>query len=104
MKRAVVAVVLFAAFCMALPVASPQTAAPKTGARERPMSADETAMRQVSEDWIRYYNAGDAAKVAALYTDDGNYLSAHILAGCRVPPVPRLWGPGTTERLDTVDL
>lgn len=37
-------------------------------------------IRQISEDWIRFYNAGDAAKVAALYTDDGYYLSAHILA------------------------
>ncbi len=44
------------------------------------MSADEAAIRQISEDWIRFYNAGDAAKVAALYTDDGYYLSAHILA------------------------
>ena len=77
MKRALV---LFAALCMALPLAAPQTAAPKPEVRERPMSADEAAIRQVSEDWIRFYNAGDAAKVAALYTDDGYYLSAHILA------------------------
>jgi hypothetical protein len=77
MKRAFV---LFAALCMPLPIAAPQTAAPKPERRERPMSADEAAIRQISEDWIRFYNAGDAAKVAALYTDDGYYLSAHILA------------------------
>jgi uncharacterized protein (TIGR02246 family) len=77
MKRAFV---LIAALCMALPISAPQTAAPKPEARERPMSADEAAIRQISEDWIRFYNAGDAAKVAALYTDDGYYLSAHILA------------------------
>jgi uncharacterized protein (TIGR02246 family) len=77
MKRAFV---LFAALCMVLPKAAPQTAAPKPEVRERSMSADEATIRQVSEDWIRFYNAGDAAKVAALYTDDGYYLSAHILA------------------------
>ncbi len=44
------------------------------------MSTDEAAIRQISEDWIRFYNAGEPAKVAALYTDDGYYLSAHILA------------------------
>ena len=61
-------------------MAAPQTAAPKPEARDRPVSADEAAIRQISEDWIRFYNAGDAAKVAALYTDDGYYLSAHTLA------------------------
>jgi uncharacterized protein (TIGR02246 family) len=77
MKRASV---LFAALCIALPLAAPQTAAPKPEVHERPRSADEAAIRQALEDWIRFYNAGDAAKVAALYTDDGYYLSAHILA------------------------
>ena len=66
MKRAFV---LFAALCMALPFAAPQTASPKPEVRERQMSADEAAIRQISEDWIRFYNAGDAAKVAALYTE-----------------------------------
>lgn len=46
----------------------------------KPVDADELAIRQISEDWIKAYNAGDAAKVAALYTQDGYYLSAHILA------------------------
>jgi hypothetical protein len=77
MKRAFL---LFTALLMALPVAPAQTAAPKPEVRERPMSADEADIRQISEDWIRFYNAGDAVKVAALYTEDGYYLSAHILA------------------------
>jgi len=72
--------VLFAALCMALPPAARQTAAPTPEARERPKSVDEAAIWQISEDWVRFYNAGDAAKVAALYTEDGYYLSAHILA------------------------
>ena len=73
-------ILLLAVLCIVTPVTTAQTAAPKPAAREQPMSADEAAIRQVSEDWIRFYNAGDAAKVAALYTDDGYYLSAHILA------------------------
>jgi len=74
------AFVLLAALCIGLPLAVPQTAAPKPEVLDRPVSADEAAIRQISEDWIRFYNAGDAARVAALYTDDGYYLSAHILA------------------------
>jgi uncharacterized protein (TIGR02246 family) len=71
---------LFAALCVMTTLAAPQTAAPQSAAHEPAMSDDETAIRQVSEDWVRFYNAGDAAKVAALYTEDGYYLSAHILA------------------------
>jgi uncharacterized protein (TIGR02246 family) len=74
------AFVLFAALCMALPLAAQQTVAPKPEVHERRMSVDEAAIWQISEDWVRLYNAGDPAKVAALYTEDGYYLSAHILA------------------------
>jgi len=77
MKRAFL---LFAALLMASPVVRPQTVATKPEVRERQMSPDEAALRQVSEDWIKFYNAGDAAKVAGLYTEDAYYLSAHILA------------------------
>jgi uncharacterized protein (TIGR02246 family) len=80
MKRAFL---LFAVLCIAMPIAARQVAAPKPVVRERPMNAEEAAIRQVSEDWIRLYNDGDATKVAALYTDDGYYLSAHILADGR---------------------
>ncbi len=90
MKRAFL---LFAALWMALPIGAPQTAAPELEVRERPMSADEAAIRQISDDWIRFYNAGDAAKVAALYTDDGYYLSAHILAHGR-PAIEAYWERG----------
>ncbi len=57
----------------------PQATVPKPEAGERAMS-DDADIRQVSEDWIRFYNAGDAAKVVGLYTEDAHYLSAHILA------------------------
>ncbi|HET9801914.1 MAG TPA: SgcJ/EcaC family oxidoreductase [Candidatus Acidoferrum sp.] len=41
---------------------------------------EEIAVRQISQEWLRVYNAGDAQKVAALYTADAYYLSAHVLA------------------------
>ncbi len=72
--------VFSAVLCMALPLAAQQATAPKPKVQERPTSVDAAAIRQVSEDWVRFYNAGDAAKVAALYTEDDYYLSAHILA------------------------
>ena len=42
--------------------------------------ADDAELRRIAERWKDAYNSGDAAKVAALYTEDGYYLSAHILA------------------------
>ena len=72
--------IFLAALCVPLAIGRPQTAAPKPGVREHSMGADEAAIRQIPDDWIRFYDAGDAAKVAALYTEDGYYLSAHILA------------------------
>ena len=41
---------------------------------------EQAALRQVAEEWATRYNAGDAAGVASLYTEDGYYASAHILA------------------------
>jgi uncharacterized protein (TIGR02246 family) len=46
----------------------------------RVSAADGPALRQVAETWKDAYNAGDAARVAALYTEDGQYLSAHVAA------------------------
>lgn len=36
--------------------------------------ADQTAVRQQTEDWAKYYNGGDAKRVAALYADDALLL------------------------------
>jgi uncharacterized protein (TIGR02246 family) len=44
-----------------------------------PGEPDE-APRRVAEEWKAAYNAGDAARVASLYTDDGYYVSAHVVA------------------------
>jgi ketosteroid isomerase-like protein len=44
------------------------------------LSEVQIAIRDVAEAWVARYNAGDAAGVADLYTEDGFYASAHILA------------------------
>jgi uncharacterized protein (TIGR02246 family) len=44
-------------------------------------SADERAVRQISEQWKDGYNNGNAAKVASLYTEDAYYLTQHFAAG-----------------------
>lgn len=41
---------------------------------------EEAKMRQVAEAWKNAYNAKDAARVAALYSQDACYLSAHVMA------------------------
>ena len=46
----------------------------------RVSAADGPALRQVAEAWKDAYNAGDAGRVAALYAEDGQYLSAHVAA------------------------
>lgn len=43
-------------------------------------ATDDPSLRGVAERWKDAYNAGDAARVAALYTDEGQYLSAHVHA------------------------
>jgi len=39
------------------------------------------AVEQIVEDWKTGYNSGNAAKMAALYTEDANYLTQHFAAG-----------------------
>lgn len=41
---------------------------------------EKPALEGIAEEWKTFYNAGDASKVASLYTEDAYYLSAHILA------------------------
>jgi ketosteroid isomerase-like protein len=43
-------------------------------------SEDRKFMIALADQWVARYNAGDAAGVAALYTDEGYYVSAHVLA------------------------
>ena len=50
------------------------------GPRGAAAQGDREGTDRIAEDWKEAYNRGDAAQVAALYTEDGYYLSAHILA------------------------
>jgi uncharacterized protein (TIGR02246 family) len=45
------------------------------------IEADNAALQQIIVDWKDGYNGGDAAKVAALYTDDAYYLTQHYVTG-----------------------
>jgi len=65
---------------LSFPITELPIAAQKTELNKHPIGADEADIRQIPEDWIKFYNAGDAAMVAALYMEDSYYLSAHILA------------------------
>ena len=42
--------------------------------------SDDEAIAKIAEAWMGTYNGGDVAMVAAPYTADGYYLSAHVLA------------------------
>ncbi len=44
-------------------------------------TADEKALRRVSEVWKEGYNSGNAARVAALYTPEAYYLTQHFATG-----------------------
>jgi ketosteroid isomerase-like protein len=50
------------------------------GAQQAVTTTEEEAMGRIAQDWKDAYNRGDANEVGALYTEDGYYLSAHILA------------------------
>lgn len=85
MRRAARTTIVTAAVgCAAavLPAGEPPRAAGgrECAAVERPAAADEAALRDVARAWREAYNAGDAARVAALYAEDGQYLSAHVAA------------------------
>jgi ketosteroid isomerase-like protein len=56
-------------------------------------SDEEARFRAVADAWVARYNAGDPAGVAKLYTDDGYYASAHVLAHGR-QEIERYWARG----------
>lgn len=49
-------------------------------ARESASGDPDAAFTQLAEEWKEAYNRKDAPRVAALYAEDGTYLSAHVLA------------------------
>ncbi|HTP12234.1 MAG TPA: DUF4440 domain-containing protein [Bacteroidota bacterium] len=44
-------------------------------------SADEQQIRRIAEEWKDTYNRNDAAAGAALYAEDGYYVSQHLTTG-----------------------
>jgi uncharacterized protein (TIGR02246 family) len=72
----------FLAFCVGCAFVSAQAPQQKRETRQSSKAsiAQEPAMEGIAEKWRNAYNAGDASKVASLYTEDAYYLSAHIVA------------------------
>jgi uncharacterized protein (TIGR02246 family) len=71
-------------------------------------SDDESALRQISEQWKDGYNNGNAAKVASLYTEDAYYLTQHFAAGF-VHPRSQIQayvqrGVDARYHIDTIDI
>jgi ketosteroid isomerase-like protein len=50
------------------------------GAADAGAGSTDRELRAVAEAWRAHYNAKDAAAVAALYAEDGYYVSAHVVA------------------------
>jgi uncharacterized protein (TIGR02246 family) len=40
-------------------------------------TADETALKQITQTWLKSYNAGDADTIAALYAEDAVLMPPH---------------------------
>lgn len=59
-------------------VQPPQESAP---APRCAIPQDDAALRKIPEEWKRQYNSGNAARVAALYTEDAYYLTQHFAGG-----------------------
>ena len=56
-------------------------------------SAEKVAIRDIAEAWVSFYNAGDSKALTALYTEDGYYVSAHILAQGHAA-IEKYWAAG----------
>ena len=71
-------IIVAALCCMA--VVSPMVARGWPDGQTDVASSPEQALRSVATQWKTAYNAKDAAAVASLYTPDGYYVSAHVVA------------------------
>ena len=82
MKRSMI---LAALFLSATPIHGQEKSTPALqesapGARCA-IAEDDAAVRKLPEEWKRDYNRGNAAGVAALYTEDAYYLTQHFATG-----------------------
>ena len=74
-KRSVGCVALLAA-----QISAKKQEGPLGGKAAAVAATDDQAIGRIAEDWRNAYNGREASKVAAPYSEDGYYLSAHILA------------------------
>jgi hypothetical protein len=58
---------------------------------------DQKEISMMAEEWRIAYNSGNASRVTSLYTEDGYYLSAHILARGR-KSIQAYWHRGICRR------
>ncbi len=66
---------------LAIGASAGQVPALQEGPPQRtPAATARAAIHGIAEAWRTLYNAGRAGDVAALYAEDGYYLSAHVLA------------------------
>ena len=73
-----------------------------------PSPADDAAIRGITETWKDAYNQGNAAQVAALYSDDAYYLTQHFVTGV-VHPRPMIQayvqrGADARYHIDSIEL
>jgi dienelactone hydrolase/ketosteroid isomerase-like protein len=61
-----------------VPALPPAVGARDCGSSWTASPVDDAALRGVAQAWKDAYNGGDAPRVASLYAEDGQYLSAHI--------------------------
>jgi len=68
--------------CAALALASAAFSQAISGRASSACSEDDhAALMRVSQQWKQGYNEDEAAKVAALYTEDAYYLTQHFVTG-----------------------
>ena len=69
--------------------------------------ADDQAISRIADSWKDAYNAGDAAKVASLYSPDAYYLTQHYVDGIVHPrPFIQAYVQGGVDaryRIDSIE-
>jgi len=68
-------------FLLAFPFSYGQSNLTSSSGNMKTENADIKAIRAVIQQWQDGYNSGQAAKVAALYTQDAYYLTQHYFSG-----------------------
>lgn len=107
MQRILIALLCFCSF----PAFATETSTRDSrlsGRRECAAGSDTRAIKQIAEDFIAGYNAGDAEKIALLYAEDAYYLTQHyregLVSGRRNIRAYFKLGMDAGYKLDSIDL